>query len=58
MSHSLLLQGRTYSISTAKKVANQLRESFPDFLFDVETSGQYGRVHVFDNGSHIFLGVY
>lgn len=51
------LIGRVYNIAEAKTVANQLRDKCPSMHFDVEASGQFGRVTVYDN-VHNFLGVY
>ena len=50
--------GRIYCLPKAKQVANELRSSFPGVFFDVSASGEFGRVEVYDAGSHIFLGVY
>jgi hypothetical protein len=57
MSKRLEYLGRTYELSVAKRVANQLRDIHPSFYFDVEASGAFGRVTVYDN-VHFFLGVY
>jgi hypothetical protein len=51
------MQGKVYFADQALDVARQLQESDPDWKYEAEIKGDYGRVNVYDENGQL-LGAF